>query len=100
MGILFAIVFAASDHGIYVVPFAIVVALLAEWIMSRGHYQSVKLARWAYTAFSLLTFSLLFPLFVTRKQHLQQLVDTGYGQDYADKLAQVLPVWSFPIVVD
>lgn len=99
MGILFSLVFSASGHGVYIMPSGIVISLIAEWILSRGNYRSAKWARLAYTVFSLFTFSLLLPVFIARDQYLQNLIDTGYGADYAAKFSQVLPSWSFPFII-
>ncbi len=100
LGIIVALVFSMSGHGIYVVPGTIVLSLIAEFILKKGEYKSIRHARWAYTVFVALSGFNLIPMFVARESYHQYLVESGYGQEFADKIMSVLPNWSFgPIVL-
>ncbi|MGY3724510.1 energy-coupling factor transport system substrate-specific component [Granulicatella balaenopterae] len=92
--------FIISGHGIWGIPTALIAAYLAEVILKRGQYTSVKAARLAFSVASLANVGLWLPLYFAREAYINQLVEMGYGQEYADKLMSVLPMWSLvPIVL-
>lgn len=99
LGIIMGLVFSTSGHGVYVIPGGIIVALLAEYILRKGNYKSINHARWAYTAYALFAISPMLPIFISRDKFAKYLVESGYGQDYADKFMSVVPNWSFPIIL-
>lgn len=100
MGVLFAIVFSSSGHGIFIVPGVLIVSFLGELLLAKGHYASVRYSRWAFTVFSLFSSAALLPLFISRAAYLQTLIDQGYGAEYARQLDAIMPLWTFaPIVV-
>lgn len=93
MGVIFIIFFVTSGHGVWVIG-GILSTLLAELILRKGDYQSVKAARLSYTAFSIFYIFILLPIYISRDAYAQKLIDAGYGSEYADKLMSVLPNWS------
>lgn len=99
MGILFASVFSLSGHGAIVFPFTIVVALLAELVIKKGNYKSVKYARLSYVVFSLFAAANLLPLYIAREAYLQKMVEKGYSKEFMEKLYSFMPNWSFLPVV-
>lgn len=99
LGALTAFVFSLSGHGLYVFLGAALCSLLAEEILKKGGYRSIRHARWAYTVFVALTGSIMLPLFIARDAYVQKLIDQNYGEEYARILISVLPYWSFPFII-
>lgn len=100
MGIIFGLVFSMSGHGAIVFPLVIVIALIAEYIMKKGDYKSIKNARLSYMVFMLFGAANLIPLYFARDAYIQSLIAQGYGTEYANKLMSVMPMWSFvPVVI-
>lgn len=98
MGIIFSVVFIASGHGIYVGLGGIIASLLAEYIIRKGRYKSLKYARLSYTAFSLFSISMIIPIFISRNSYAQKMIAQGYGREFTDKILSMMPDWSFPII--
>ncbi len=100
LGILTALVFSLSGHGVYVIPGAILVSLLAEFVLKSGAYKSVNKARWAYTVFLLVAGFNLLPMYLARESYTRYLLEAGYGEEFVGKMLAVMPLWSFlPIVL-
>ena len=99
MGVVCGLVFSLGGHGAVALPLIIAVSLLSEWVMKKGGYNSPKQARRAYTVFMLFAAANLLPLYFARDQYIQSLIEGGYGADFANKLAAVMPSWSFVPVV-
>lgn len=99
MGVIFGLVFSMSGHGAITFPLIIIFALLAEWIIRKGNYQSIKYARLSYMVFMLFGAANLIPLYLARDAYKASLIDQGYGVEYTDKLLAVMPTWSFVPVV-
>lgn len=100
MGIIFAVVFSASGHGYYLLPGALILSLIGEFILKKGDYSSKKSSRLAYTVFSLMGGLNMLPLYIARDTYAKQIVERGYGQEYVDGLLKALPTWSLtPIVL-
>lgn len=98
--IIIAIVFVAMGHGPWMFLTASVAGLLGELLLRKGNYSSVKYARMAFSIVGLSTMGNFIPIFLAREKYMEQLVQTGYGQDYAEKMMSVLPNWSLaPIAV-
>ncbi|MBP2620023.1 MptD family putative ECF transporter S component [Streptococcus panodentis] len=100
MGLVSALVFIATGHTALILLGTVLAALAGEYILKKGGYQSIKHARWAYVAYSLSSCFNLLPIYLTRADYVQHMLEQGYGQDFADQMMSVLPDWSFlPIVV-
>ncbi len=94
LGIIFALVFSMSGHGIYIWIGALLCALISEWILKQGGYKSIRHARWACCAFMLCMMFNFLPLILSRDAYLQQLLDSGYGEEFVEQFSAVLPTWS------
>lgn len=100
LGVIVGLAFTASGHGIHVTLGLPLLALVGEFILRKGGYQSIKHARWAYTVFGLSGGINMLPLYFSRDAYYKNLVETGYGAEYADALFSVLPSWSLvPIAI-
>ena len=100
MGLVSGLVFLTSGHGIYIFLGTAALALVAEYVLKKGNYQSVSHARWAYVIYSASSIFNFLPIFLARDAYVQRMLDSGYGQAFADQMMSVLPDWSMiPIVL-
>lgn len=95
MGVIIGLIFTVTGHGIYILPGMTILSLVAEYILKKGDYASLKHTKWAYTIYCLAFGFNMIPIYVSRAAYVQRLVEQGYGETYADKMISVLPYWSF-----
>jgi energy-coupling factor transport system substrate-specific component len=100
MGLVFGLVFSMSGHGAITFPLIVIFSLLAEYIMKKGSYKSIKHARLSYMVFMLFGAANLLPMYIARDAYIESMIAGGYGVEYTDKLMSVMPMWSFfPVVI-
>lgn len=98
--LIIAAFFVATGHGPWMLLTAFVGGMLGELILKKGSYCSVKYARLAFTVATLSGIGAWLPIFFARDKYIEQLIQMGYGQEYAAKMMSVLPNWSLaPIVL-
>ncbi|MCF1633318.1 MptD family putative ECF transporter S component [Streptococcus gallolyticus subsp. gallolyticus] len=95
MGTIIGLLFMVTGHGIYVLPGTMLLALIGEYILKKGNYESLNHTRWCFTVYSLASGFMMIPIYITRDAYIQRLIDQGYGQAYADQMMSVLPNWTF-----
>ncbi|MFI3202623.1 MAG: MptD family putative ECF transporter S component [Eubacteriales bacterium] len=93
---LFCIIFMSSA-GI-LAPIAIVAGLLAEFVASRGKYQSKKMVSMSYIAFNLVMMMPYLQLCFMTSTFMDLTVEY-YGQSYADAIQQVLDIFGQGLIV-
>lgn len=97
---ILALVFLATGHGPWIILTSIVAGILGEYILKKGEYKSINYARKAFSVSAIYFMGNWIPVFLTRDAFIKQLIDTGYGIEYANKLISVLPNWSFiPLIL-
>ena len=92
--IIIALAFLATGHGPWILLTAVVGGFLGELILKRGNFSSVKHARLAFSVAVLGGLGNWIPIFLARESYIEQVLQMGYGQDYAEKMMSVLPSWS------
>lgn len=98
--IIIAIIFVAMGHGPWMLLTASLGGLLGELVLKKGSYSSIKYARWAFSVVSLSMVGNWIPIFLGREKYIEQMLQMGYGQDYAERMMSVLPNWSLvPITI-
>lgn len=98
--IILCLAFMATGHGIWVLVTGVVGGILAELILKKGKFKSIKSARIAFTAQSLYTAGNWIPIYLARDAYIKQMIDMGYGEEFTQKMMSVLPSWSFiPLVL-
>lgn len=96
MGLLFF----ATGHGIWSLLFAPIGIVIAEYIMKKGNYTSINHARWAFSFTTVSFVGNWIPVFFAREKYIKQLIDMGYGAEYAQKMMSVMPSWFFvPLIL-
>ena len=94
MSLLIGLLFTAMGHGIWAIIISLVSGLLADLIMKSGNYSSTKKSIMGCSVFFLWIIGNFIPIILTREQYYLQLVDGGYGTEYADALMKLIPDWS------
>ncbi|EGY76563.1 MptD family putative ECF transporter S component [Peptoniphilus indolicus] len=95
-----SLVFFAIGHGPWVVLTGVGAGILAEAVLKKGNYTSVKQARFAFIIQSLWGLGNWLPIFFARASYIKTMIDMGYGEEYAQKMMSVLPNWSLiPIIL-
>lgn len=94
MGILMGIIFGMMGHGIFAFVAGPLCGLVADLIMKSGDYKNAKKDAMAFGVFSLTIIGNYIPIVLSREAYYEQLVATGYGQEYADALMKLVPDWS------
>ena len=75
-----------------------VFGLLGDLIMKSGSYASVKKTLLGYGVFSLWMVGTYIPMYFMAEQARADFA-AGFGQEYADKVMAVMPMWSFILVI-
>ncbi|HGH7602118.1 TPA: MptD family putative ECF transporter S component [Streptococcus pyogenes] len=95
-----SLAFFAMGHGPWVVLTGVIAGILAEMVLKKGNYTSVKQARFAFVVQSLWGLGNWLPIFFARDSYIKTMIDMGYGEEYAQKMMSVLPNWSLiPIIL-
>ncbi|MDR1540818.1 MAG: MptD family putative ECF transporter S component [Clostridiales bacterium] len=99
LAVVVGAVYTVMGSGIWLLPIGIVSALAAEFIVKSGKYQSAKKAVLAYGVFCLAVFGNYMPIFFSRDAYRSFVIESGYGEEYADALIRYLPNWIAPVLV-
>ncbi len=98
MGIIISLFYLMGGMGSFMLPIAIVVSLIAEFLLKSGNYQSKKKSIFANGFFSISVFGNFLPIYTSRDAYYQMLASSSYGADYANTLMMCMPDWSAPIL--
>ncbi len=98
MSAVFAIVFGASGHGIYIFVGILFIGFICEMIMKSGGYKSINTARLTYTVFMLYAFLNFIPILVSREQYFQQVMESGMSAEYVEAMSSMMPGWAMPVI--
>lgn len=91
---IIAILFVVMGHGPWMLLTAFIGGMLGEILLKKGGYHSIKHARLAFTVATLSGIGNWLPIFFARDKYIEQMLQMGYGQEYATKMMSVLPNWS------
>lgn len=94
MGVLIGLIMGGMGHGVFTLIAGPVCGLVADLIMKSGDYKSVKKDILASGVFFLTIIGNYVPIILAREAYYEQLVETGYGTEYADALMKLVPDWS------
>ncbi|MDM8311354.1 MULTISPECIES: MptD family putative ECF transporter S component [Clostridium] len=97
---IIAIIFVVTGHGPWMLVTAVFGSIFGEIVLKKGGYSSTNHARLAFVVASLSGLGNWIPIFFAREKYIEQMLQMGYGQDYANKMMSVLPNWSLvPITI-
>ena len=100
MGVLIGIIMGMMGHGLFAFIAGPLCGLVSDLIMKSGDYKSSKKDTIACGIFFLTIIGNYIPIILSREAYYTQLIETGYGQEYADALMKLVPDWSLiPLAV-
>ena len=76
----------------------VVFGLLGDLIMKSGNYASMKKTILGYGVFSLWMIGTYIPMYFMVEQSRADFA-AGFGEEYADKVMSVMPMWSIVLVI-
>ncbi len=97
--LMFMLLFLVSGHGLFVIPGAIIAVALAEIVLKKGNYKSIKHAKWSYVAFNIFSSFIFLPIFVARESLAAQLVARGRSAEQIQVMFSYFPNYMFPVIV-
>lgn len=98
MAILSGALMGFTGMGYWGVPVGVVSGLLGDLIMKSGNYKSASKNLLGYAVFSLWMVGTYIPMYFMVEQSYQSFVD-GFGEEYAQRVMSVMPMWSLILVV-
>ena len=98
MAILSGALMGFTGMGYWGVPVGVVSGLLGDLIMKSGNYKSASKNLLGYAVFSLWMIGTYIPMYFMVEQSYQSFVD-GFGEEYAQRVMSVMPMWSLILVV-
>ena len=98
MGVLSGLLMGLTGMGFWGVPMGAVFGLLGDLIMKSGSYKSAKKTILGYGVFSLWMIGTYIPMYFMVEQSRADFAKS-FGDEYADKVMSVMPMWSIILVV-
>ncbi len=97
--VIFIIFFSATGHGLFMIPGAVVSVAIAEYILYKGNYKSIKHARLSYVSFNFFGGFMFLPIFIAKDMMRQRLVNAGRSAEYIEKYFSYFPNWLLPVII-
>ena len=98
MGILSGLLMGLTGMGFWGVPLGVVFGALGDLIMKSGKYKSVKKNIIGYAVFTLWMVGTYIPMYFMVEQSRADFA-SSFGEEYADKVMSVMPMWSIVLVI-
>lgn len=97
MAILSGFLMGVTGMGYWGVPVGVVSGLLGDLIMKSGNYKSIKKDILGYAVFSLWMIGTYIPMYFMVEASRASFA-ASFGEEYADRVMSVMPMWSFVLV--
>ncbi len=98
MAVLSGLLMGLTGMGFWGILTGAVFGLLGDLIMKSGSYQSVKKTIFGYGVFSLWMVGTYIPMYFMVEQSRADFAKS-FGDEYADKVMSVMPMWSIIPVI-
>ena len=98
MAVLSGLLMGLTGMGFWGVLTGAVFGLLGDLIMKSGSYQSAKKTILGYGVFSLWMIGTYIPMYFMVEQSRADFAKS-FGDEYADKVMSVMPMWSIVLVI-
>lgn len=98
MAILSGLLMGFTGMGYWGVPLGVVFGLLGDLILKSGNYKSAKKSLLGYAVFSLWMIGTYVPMYFMVEASRASFA-ASFGDEYADKVMSVMPMWSFVLVI-
>mgnify|MGYP004617023049 CR=1 FL=1 len=97
MAILSGLLMGLTGMGFWGILTGAVFGLLGDLVMKSGEYKSAKKTILGYGVFSLWMVGTYIPMYFMVEQSRADFA-AGFGEEYADKVMSVMPMWSIVLV--
>ena len=98
MAVLSGLLMGLTGMGFWGILTGAVFGLLGDLVMKSGSYQSVKKTILGYGVFSLWMVGTYIPMYFMVEQSRADFAKS-FGDEYADKVMSVMPMWSIVLVI-
>lgn len=98
MAVLSGLLMGFTGMGYWGVPMGLIFGLIADFIMKSGEYRSSGKILIGYGIFSLWMVGTYIPMYFMVEQSRADFA-AGFGEEYADKVMSVMPMWSIVFVI-
>ena len=98
MAVLSGLLMGLTGMGFWGILTGVVFGLLGDLIMKSGSYQSAKKTLLGYGVFSLWMVGTYIPMYFMVEQSRADFAKS-FGDEYADKVMSVMPMWSIVLVI-
>ena len=98
MAVLSGLLMGLTGMGFWGILTGAVFGLLGDLIMKSGSYQSAKKTVLGYGVFSLWMVGTYIPMYFMVEQSRADFAKS-FGDEYADKVMSVMPMWSIVLVI-
>lgn len=98
MAVLSGLLMGLTGMGFWGILTGAVFGLLGDLIMKSGSYQSAKKTVLGYGVFSLWMIGTYIPMYFMVEQSRADFAKS-FGDEYADKVMSVMPMWSIVLVI-
>ena len=98
MAVLSGILMGLTGMGYWGILTGAVFGLLGDFIMKSGNYSSAKKTLLGYGVFSLWMVGTYIPMYFMVEQSRADFA-ASFGEEYADKVMSVMPMWSIVLVI-
>ena len=98
MGILSGLLMGLTGMGFWGVLTGAIFGLLGDLILKSGDYKSVKKSLIGYAIFSIWIIGTYIPMYFMVEDSRASFA-ASFGEEYADKVMAVMPMWSIVLVI-
>ena len=98
MAVLSGLLMGLTGMGFWGILTGAVFGLLGDLVMKSGSYQSTKKTIVGYSVFSLWMIGTYIPMYFMVEQSRADFAKS-FGDEYADKVMSVMPMWSIVLVI-
>lgn len=98
MAILSGLLMGLTGMGFWGVPMGAVFGVLGDLIVKSGDYKSAKKGLLGYGVFSLWMIGTYIPMYFMVEKSYADFAE-GFGEEYAQRVMSVMPMWSLILVM-
>ena len=98
MGILSGLLMGLTGMGFWGVLTGAIFGLMSDLILKSGGYKSVKKSLIGYAVFSIWIVGTYIPMYFMVEDSRASFA-ASFGEEYADKVMAVMPMWSIVLVI-
>lgn len=98
MAVLSGLLMGLTGMGFWGVPMGVVFGVLGDLIVKSGDYKSAKKGLLGYGVFSLWMIGTYIPMYFMVEKSYADFAE-GFGEEYAQRVMSVMPMWSLILVI-